>query len=59
MTSKRRDCRGRKCTTVLHGGVCHRTSMPHKCGNKTKRKKTKAYVVFSAGYRTIISCSDK
>ena len=23
-----------KCTTVLHGGVCHRTSTPHKSGNK-------------------------
>ena len=22
------------CTTVLHGGVCHRTSTPHKSGNK-------------------------
>ena len=31
-----------KCTTVLHGGVCHRTSTPHnhKSGNKMKRKKT-------------------
>ena len=28
-----------KCTTVLHGGVCHRTSTPHKSGNKRKRKK--------------------
>ena len=26
--SKRRGCRRRKCTTVLHGGVCHRTSTP-------------------------------
>ena len=32
MTSKRRDCRLMMCrpTTVLHGGVCHRTSTPHK-----------------------------
>ena len=22
------------CTTVLHGCVCHRTSTPHKSGNK-------------------------
>ena len=27
------------CTTVLHGGVCHRTSTPHKSGNKMKEKK--------------------
>ena len=26
------------CTTVLHGGVCHRTSTPHKSGNKMKEK---------------------
>ena len=26
------------CTTVLHGGVCHRTSTPHKSGNKMKKK---------------------
>ena len=36
---KRRDCRQRKCTTVLHGGVCHRTSTPRKSGNKMKEKK--------------------
>ena len=24
------------CTTVLHGRVCHRTSTPHKSGNKMK-----------------------
>ena len=28
MIWKRRDCRGRKCTTVLHGGVCHCISTP-------------------------------
>ena len=28
------------CTTGLHGGVCHRTSTPHKSGNKMKEKKT-------------------
>ena len=27
------------CTTVLHGGVCHRTSTPHKSGNNMKEKK--------------------
>ena len=39
MTSKRRDCRLIMCTTVLHGGVSHRTSTPHKSGNKMKEKK--------------------
>ena len=29
------------CTTVLHGGVCHRTSTPHKSGNKMKEKEKK------------------
>ena len=29
------------CTTVLHGGVCRRTSTPHKSGNKMKEKKKK------------------
>ena len=41
MTSKRRDCRLMMCTTVLHGGVCHRTSTPHKSGIKMKEKKKK------------------
>ena len=27
------------CTTVLDGGVCHRTSTPHKSGNTMKEKK--------------------
>ena len=27
------------CTTVIHGGVCHRTPTPHKSGNKMKDKK--------------------
>ena len=27
------------CTTVLHGGVCHRTSTPYESGNKMKEKK--------------------
>ena len=34
-----KDCRLMKCTTVLHGGVCHRTSTAHKSGNKMKEKK--------------------
>ena len=25
-----------KCTTVLHGGVCYRTSTPHKSGNRRR-----------------------
>ena len=44
MTSKRRDCRLMMCTTVLHGGVCHHTSTPHKSGNKMKEKKKKNWV---------------
>ena len=27
------------CMTMLHGGVCHRTSTPHKSGNEMKEKK--------------------
>ena len=27
------------CTTMLHGGVCYRTSTPHKIGNKMKEGK--------------------
>ena len=33
-----------KCTTVLHGGECHRTSAPRDRGNKMKRKKKKKKV---------------
>ena len=33
------------CTTVLHGGVCHRTLTPHKSGNKMKEKKMNAVPV--------------
>ena len=29
------------CMTELHGGVSHRTSTPHKSGNKMKEKKKK------------------
>ena len=39
MISEKRDCRGRKCTTELHGGVCKRRSTPHNSGNKMKRKR--------------------
>ena len=39
MISYRKDCRLIKCTTVLHGGVCHRTSTPHKSENKVNKKK--------------------
>ena len=35
---KRRKCRFMKCTTVLHGGVCHRTSIPHKRWNKNEEE---------------------
>ena len=45
MTSKRRDCRLMMCMTELHGGVCRRTSTPHKSGNKMKEKKNVVYVV--------------
>ena len=34
-----RDCWRRKCTTVLHGCVCHRTSIQHKSGSNMNRKK--------------------
>ena len=36
------------CTTVLRGGVCHRTSTPHKSGNKMKEKK-KCTLAFCCG----------
>ena len=36
------------CMTELHGGVCHRTSTPHKSGNKMKEKKKKTERVSSA-----------
>ena len=39
MLSKRRDCRGWKCATELHGGVYRQTLTPHKSGNKMKRNK--------------------
>ena len=42
--------------TELHGGVCHRTSTPHKSGNKTKEKKKKivgAYILSNIQYKLI------
>ena len=35
------------CTTVLHGGVCRRTSTPHKSENKMKEKKKKKVVTIT------------
>ena len=35
-----------KCTTVLHGGECHRTSTPHKSGNKMNKKKIVLAICF-------------
>ena len=43
---RRRDCRLMMCMTELHGGVCHRTSTPHKSGNKMKEKKKLWQVLF-------------
>ena len=37
MMSKRRDCRLMKCTTVLHGDVCHRISTPYKSENEMNK----------------------
>ena len=54
ITSKRRDCGLMKRTTVLHGGVCHRTSTPHKSGNKMREKK-KTYVIHVAVEVTTLS----
>ena len=39
MISKIIDSRMMKCTTVLHGGVCHRKSTPHKIENEVSEKK--------------------
>ena len=50
MTSKRRGCRVTKCTTVLHGGVCHRTSTTLKSGTKMKEKKKKKKKFVQATY---------
>ena len=43
MISKIIDYRRRKCTTVLHRGVCHRTSTQNKSGNKMKGTKGLAH----------------
>ena len=39
MISERRDCRGRKCMTALHGGVYHQTRTPYKSGIKMKGRR--------------------
>ena len=39
------DIKEKRLSTVLHGGVCHRTSTPHKSGNKIKEKKKKSQVI--------------
>ena len=31
------DCWRRKCTIVLHVGICHRTSTPRRSGNEMKK----------------------
>ena len=39
------------CTTVLHGGVCNRTSTGHKSGNKVKEKKNiRVYSIMTVQY---------
>ena len=39
------------CTTVLHGGICNRTSTPHKSGNKVKeKKKIRVYSIMTVQY---------
>ena len=41
------------CTTVLYGGVCHRTSTPHRSGNKMKEKKKKTTALGLSGYGSL------
>ena len=36
-----------KCTTVLHGGACHRISTPYRSGNTMKRRMTKKMLSFT------------
>ena len=62
---KEKGCRLMMCTTVLHGGVCHRTSTPHKIGNKMKEKKKiishynhYSAVMFSIFRDMLLNCSD-
>ena len=39
------------CTTVLHAGVCNRTSTPHKSGNKVNEKKQiRVYSIMTGQY---------
>ena len=38
------------CTTVLYGGVCHRTSTSHRSGNKMKEKKKTTTALELSGY---------
>ena len=43
------------CTTVLHGGALHRTSTPHKSGNKINEKKIDIYLnVMSSNVQLIV-----
>ena len=37
-TKRKGTVRGRNCTNVLHGGVCHRASTPHKVGIRLRRR---------------------
>ena len=34
---------------MIDGGVCHRTSTPHKSGNKMKEKKNRLFSVSNSG----------
>ena len=43
------------CTVVLHGGICHRTSTPHKSGNKVKEKKYRLLSILVHG-RLVKGC---
>ena len=38
------------CTTMLHGGVCYRTSTPHKIGNNMKEGKKMKHTVCLMSY---------
>ena len=44
------------CTTMLHGGVCHRTSTPHKSGNKMKEKKNLVITTFPSSFSRPVPC---
>ena len=45
------------CTTVIHGGVCHRTSTPHKSGIKMKEKKSSLFLPRHFGFLKSIQCA--